>query len=281
MPPASPDSPVGRARGPVRAAARTAGSGALEALLVDLAPHLQRGTTLEARHRGADGDRLRLASGVPALDARLGGGFPTGRLCEIYGPPSSGRTALALSLLAGTLARGGLAAWIDPADAFDPTSAAEALGASAGSLERLLWVRARTEQEALRSSERLLRSEGFGLVVLDCVHLADPTRRASPRTGFRDADWLRLSRLAASARTTLLALSSTPRTGARAELVLELAPRGPRFLGPPDLLDALETTAVLRRHRSRPTDQAIPFSIASPIVPAIALPSDDAAHDAC
>ena len=79
----------------------------------------------------------------------------------------------------------------------------------------------------------------------------------------RDVSWLRLARLAASTRTTLVTLSNSPTTGSRAELVLEMQPLGARFSDPPVLLDALETTAVLRRHRHRPTGQAIPLSIAA------------------
>ena len=78
--------------------------------------------------------------------------------------------------------------------------------------------------------------------------------------------WLRLARLAASTRTALVALSNESATGSRAELVLEMKPLRTRFIGPPNLLDALETTAILRRHRSRPTGQEVSLSIdAEPI----------------
>jgi hypothetical protein len=261
MPPAPPDSSVGRASGPVGAARRIEKrkSSALEALLVDLGSQIHRGASVSQQQEQA-AEALRFCpTGLPTLDTRLGGGFPYGRLSEICGAPSSGRTSLALSLLAETLERGVLAAWIDLADAFDPASAV----AAGNDLERLLWVRARSEDEALRSCERLLQTEGFELIVLDS---ALPETGRGPRSkrrnvAIRDVSWLRLARLAASTRTALVVLSNISMTGSRAELVLEMKPLGARFVGPPSLLDALETTAVLRRHRSRPTGQAVSLSM--------------------
>jgi RecA/RadA recombinase len=269
MPPARPDSSVGRASGPVGAARRIEKrkSSALEALLVDLGSQIHRGASVSQQQEQA-AEALRFCpTGLPTLDARLGGGFPYGRLSEICGAPSSGRTSLALSLLAETLERGVLAAWIDLADAFDPASAV----AAGNDLERLLWVRARSEDEALRSCERLLQTEGFELIVLDSA-LPEALPETLPETGrgprskrrnvaIRDVSWLRLARLAASTRTALVVLSNISMTGSRAELVLEMKPLGARFVGPPSLLDALETTAVLRRHRSRPTGQAVSLSM--------------------
>jgi KaiC/GvpD/RAD55 family RecA-like ATPase len=288
MPPAPPDSSVGRACGPVGAARRiqrprplqagfstpSTQSSALETLLVDLGSQIRRGTS--AAQQQGTAETLRFCpTGLPALDARLGGGFPYGRLSEICGAPSSGRTSLALSLLAETLERGVLAAWIDLADAFDPASA-EAAGSD---LDRLLWVRARSEDEALRSCERLLQTEGFELIILDLA-LQETLQKAlqkapsiigstigrKPRpkkagVTIRDVSWLRLARLAASTRTVLVVLSNASTTGSRAELVLEMKPLGARFVGPPSLLDALETTAVLRRHRSRPIGQEVSLSM--------------------
>ena len=105
----------------------------------------------------------RLATGIPALDQLLGGGFPRGRLSEVTGPLSSGRTSLALSLLAGATQRGEIVAAVDGADAFDPASAEDA----GVLLDRVLWVRAPRGREALRSAERLLEAHGFALVLLD------------------------------------------------------------------------------------------------------------------
>ncbi len=261
------------------------GEGALKALLADLGSQIRRGRGL-AREVA---EPLRFCStGIPRLDAQLGGGFPRGRLSELCGAPSSGRTSLAMTLLAETLARGALAAWIDSADAFDPASAAAALAARSGGLEegrdeerdesgagrngdgggsaalrRLLWVRARTEKEAIRCCEQILATEGFELILFDLAHTPARTRGHAPRplAAIPDAGWLRLARLAARHRSALVVLSNTARAGSRAELVLEMRRASARFSGPPALLDALETTAVLLRHRTRPTGQEVPLCL--------------------
>ena len=248
-----------------------AGSEALRARLADLGPQIRRGGVLAEE---VVGGLACCPTGIPRLDAQLGGGFPRGRLSELCGAPCSGRTSLAMALLAESLAGGALAAWIDPADAFDPASAAAALttrrrtgdGAHApdddvdAALRRLLWVRARTELEAIRSCERILQTEGFALTILDLAHSAGTAPRGAPGP-IRDASWLRLARLAARQRSALVVLSNGSQTGSRAELVLEMRARGARFAGPPPLLDALHTTAVLRRHRTRPSDESIALSL--------------------
>jgi hypothetical protein len=287
MPPVPPDSSVGRTSGPVGAARRirtphrprhtecvervehvehpgrteqtgpsanSRTSSALEALLVDLGSQVHRGVSQEAA------EILRFCpTGLEELDAGLGGGFPIGRLSEICGAPSSGRTSLALSLLSETLNRGVLAAWVDLADAFDPISATLA----GSDLENLLWVRARSSDEALQSCERLLQTEGFELVILDLATTL-PTKPSRTRSRsqrgemtIRVANWLRLARLASSTRSALVVISNASVTGSQAELILEMKPLAAHFVGPPKLLEALETTAVLQRHRSRPTGQEV------------------------
>lgn len=263
---------------------------ALETLLADLGSQIQRGPAREtAEHSlGASGPRCH-PTGLEALDARLGGGFPHGRLSELcgaeagHGTPArtTGRTALAHALVAETLARGVLVAWIDLADAFDPNAALAAIRARGDApeaesmLDRLLWVRAQTEDEALRCCERIMRTEGFELVVFDVLRApaetaapAEPTRRSRhgrerprrrARTAppLRDVTWLRLARLAPATRTALVALTDEPSTGSRADLVLELRPEAPRFTPPPHLLESIGTRAVLRRHRSRPRSETV------------------------
>lgn len=258
------------------------GKAVLETLLADLGSQVQRGPSREL----AESPRL-LATGLVELDASLGGGFPCGRISEICGPPSSGRTALALRLVRRAL--GGKAegsfdqgraegsatpfvGWIDLGDAFDPPSAS----ACGIDLERLLWVRPRSCQEALRSCDRLLQTEGFDLVVFDavlatCGGKSSRSGRGTPDS-IRDVDWLRLARVAARTRSALVVLSPNllgPATGSRAELVLELLPSrarfsarsGKRFTDSPDLLEAMQTTAILRRHRSRPDGAEVHLSL--------------------
>lgn len=204
---------------------------AVEALLRDLGSRLRRAEV----PREAPG---RWPTGVPALDRILEGGFPRGRLGEIAGPASSGRTSLALALLATTTRAGESAGVVDAADAFDPASAAEAGVA----LERTLWVRETRPSEALRATEILLRAGGFALVLLDLTRLPVPPAQGA---------WLRFSRAAAASLTSLVVLASEARlTGSHADLALEMGPAQPRFEGAPPLLEGLDAEVLVVRNRS-------------------------------
>src|ERR1700677_1088068 len=79
-----------------------------------------------------------IPTGTPELDALLGGGIPRGNITEITGASTTGRTSLALSILARATGQGAVCAWVDVQDAFDPETAS-AYGIQ---LERLLWLRA-------------------------------------------------------------------------------------------------------------------------------------------
>ena len=189
--------------------------GRLAELLRELGPRLRRG--------GLPGEALsRCPTGIPELDRLLGGGFPRGRLSEIAGPGSCGRTSLALCLLSEATRAGEVVAVADGADAFDPASA-EAAGVV---LERVLWMRARQPREALRGAERLLEARGFAVVLLD---LSVPGPRVAA------ASWLRLAQTAAASGTALVVLSLARAAGSAAELALELAPRRACFTGTPAL----------------------------------------------
>ena len=90
--------------------------------------------------------------------------LPRGSLIEILGDKSTGRTALAQSMLSTATLAGEVAAWIDFADSFDPASAARA-GADLG---KLLWVQCAHRMEtAVKAADMVLHSGGFGLIVLD------------------------------------------------------------------------------------------------------------------
>ena len=105
---------------------QTSSESRIQQLLDDFGPRLQAGETLRNARKQQAGP-ARQASGIPAIDELLDGGFPRGELSEIAGPASSGRTSLLLSLLA-TTTRGRpstgsgaeLAALVDTPDAFDP-----------------------------------------------------------------------------------------------------------------------------------------------------------------
>src|SRR5437867_13296588 len=88
----------------------------------------------------------RLSTGLAVLDEALGGGLPRGRITELAGAPSAGRTGLACAIAASATRIGETIAWVDPEDAFDPEA-----GAVAGiALARTLWVRPRHVAAAFR-----------------------------------------------------------------------------------------------------------------------------------
>jgi recombination protein RecA len=105
-------------------------------------------------------------SGSIALDKALGiGGYPRGRVIEIYGPESSGKTTLALHAIANAQAEGGLAAFIDAEHALD-VGYAESLGVN---LEELLLTQPDNGEQALEAAEALVRSQSVSVVVIDSV----------------------------------------------------------------------------------------------------------------
>ena len=107
-----------------------------------------------------------IPTGSMALDAALGiGGLPRGRIIEIYGPEASGKTTLALHVVAETQKRGGEAAYIDVEHALDPVYA-RALGVD---VDSLLVSQPDTGEQALEIMEALVRSGAVDIVVLDSV----------------------------------------------------------------------------------------------------------------
>jgi recombination protein RecA len=107
-----------------------------------------------------------ISTGALALDLALGvGGVPRGRVIEIYGPESSGKTTLALHIIAETQKAGGLAAFIDAEHALDPTYA-EAIGVD---LENLYFSQPDNGEQALEIADTLVRSGALDLVVVDSV----------------------------------------------------------------------------------------------------------------
>ena len=107
-----------------------------------------------------------IPTGSMALDAALGiGGLPRGRIIEIYGPEASGKTTLALHVVAETQKRGGEAAYIDVEHALDPVYA-RALGVD---VDSLLVSQPDTGEQALEITEALVRSGAVDIVVLDSV----------------------------------------------------------------------------------------------------------------
>jgi hypothetical protein len=124
-----------------------------------------------------------LSCGWPAVDGLLGGGLPRGRLTEVTGARSSGKTSLALAAAARASMTGQLVAWIDgPGELYPPVAAAEGVD-----LERLLIVKSGggpgndAGLAAARAGEIVARSRAFGLVVLDLPARASFPERAGAR----------------------------------------------------------------------------------------------------
>jgi recombination protein RecA len=107
-----------------------------------------------------------ISSGSVALDVALGvGGFPRGRIIEVYGPESSGKTTVALHAIAEVQARGGQAAFIDAEHALDPVYA-QKLGVN---IDELLLSQPDTGEQGLEIAEALVRSGAIDIIVVDSV----------------------------------------------------------------------------------------------------------------
>jgi recombination protein RecA len=110
-------------------------------------------------------------TGSLSLDIAIGiGGVPRGRICEIYGPESSGKTTLALSIIAQVQREGGIAAFIDAEHALDPTWA-EKIGVN---IKDLLVSQPNYGEQALDICDTLVRSNGIDVVVVDSVAALTP-----------------------------------------------------------------------------------------------------------
>ena len=123
--------------------------------------------------RLGDASRMRIETsptGALTLDLALGGGYPKGRVVEIYGPESSGKTTLTLHAIAEVQRRGGVAAFVDAEHAHDPVYAA-ALGVD---IENLLVSQPDTGEMALEIVDQLVRSAAVDIVVVDSVAALTP-----------------------------------------------------------------------------------------------------------
>ncbi|MBP5679126.1 MAG: recombinase RecA [Bacilli bacterium] len=138
---------------------------ALEQVLNDIEKQFGKGSIMklgENKHMKVDV----VSSGVLSLDIALGvGGYPKGRIIEIYGPESSGKTTFALQAIAEHQKLGGRAAFIDAEHALDPVYA-EQLGVN---IDELLLSQPDTGEQALEICDALVRSEAISIVVIDSV----------------------------------------------------------------------------------------------------------------
>jgi hypothetical protein len=152
-------------------------------------------------------------SGVAELDVATGG-LPRGAITDLYGPASSGRTSLLLSIVGAATARAEVCALVDASDTFDPASAA----AAGADLDRLLWVRCGHDAgHALKAVDLLIQGGGFGLVALDLGDVPPRITRHVPL-----ATWYRLRRAIEDTPAVLIAVEREPTVKSCASLMLEM-----------------------------------------------------------
>jgi len=137
---------------------------ALNAVLTQIEKSFGKGSIM----RLGDAVQMRvetISSGALTLDLALGGGLPKGRIIEIYGPESSGKTTLALHAIAEVQKAGGVAAFVDAEHALDPTYSA-ALGVD---IQNLLVAQPDTGESSLEIVDQLVRSAAVDIIVVDSV----------------------------------------------------------------------------------------------------------------
>lgn len=189
---------------------------------------------------------------LPKLqDAMRGlGALPRGTITEIIGDRSTGRTALAQSMLATATLGGEVAAWVDCDDSFDPASAARA-GADLG---KLLWVQcAHRVETAVQATDMVLHSGGFGLIVLDLCDVASIALQRVPLSY-----WYRIRRAVEHTPAILLILSrqSVAKSCSTHQLGMSQSMLEWRGLPPFQTIVRLESEAV-----SRKPFEAVPLTL--------------------
>ncbi|AMO34567.1 recombinase RecA [Lysinibacillus sp. fkY74-1] len=138
---------------------------ALEQALKQIEKNFGKGSIMKLGEK-TDLEIATSSSGSLALDAALGvGGYPRGRIIEVYGPESSGKTTVALHAIAEVQAKGGQAAFIDAEHALDPIYA-QKLGVN---IDELLLSQPDTGEQALEIAEALVRSGAIDIIVIDSV----------------------------------------------------------------------------------------------------------------
>jgi len=182
---------------------------ALDLALVQIEKQFGKGSIMRL---GSDAGRLVvevIPTGSLALDAALGcGGVPRGRVVEIFGPEGSGKTTLALHILAEAQKRGGIASFIDAEHALDP-SYARKVGVE---IDDLLIAQPDTGEQALEIAEALVRSGAVDVVVVDSVAALVPRAELEGEMG--DAHVGLQARLMSQALRKLAGAISKSRTTA-------------------------------------------------------------------
>ena len=146
-------------------------SKALQAALSQIEKQFGKGSIMKMGESGCIPDIIAVSTGSLGLDIALGiGGLPRGRVCEIYGPESSGKTTLTLQVIAEMQKTGGTAAFIDAEHALDPQYASK-LGVN---INDLLISQPDNGEQALEIADMLVRSGSVDIVVIDSVAALTP-----------------------------------------------------------------------------------------------------------
>lgn len=147
-----------------------------------------------------------ISTGSISLDVALGGGIPRGRIIEIYGPESSGKTTLSLHILAEAQKKGGTVGFLDAEHALDPEYARR-IGVN---VDDLILSQPDSGEQALEILETLVRSNGFDVIVVDSVAALTP--RAEIDGDMGDSHMGLQARLMSQALRKLTAIVSRTRT---------------------------------------------------------------------
>jgi recombination protein RecA len=138
---------------------------AIESALLQIEKKFGKGSIMRLGEKPHD-DIGAISTSCLSLDAAIGiGGFPRGRIVEVYGPESSGKTTLALQVVASAQKLGGIAAYIDAEHAMDPEYAGK-LGVN---IEDMLISQPDSGEQALEIAETLVRSNSVDVIVIDSV----------------------------------------------------------------------------------------------------------------
>ncbi|MBI5749847.1 MAG: recombinase RecA [Nitrospinae bacterium] len=180
---------------------------ALELALSQIEKQYGRGSIMRMGDREVSADIPVIPTGAVSLDAALGvGGIPRGRVIEIFGPESSGKTTLALHVISESQRQKGVAAFVDAEHALDPLYAGK-LGVN---VEELLISQPDTGEQALEIVEHLVRSNAVDVIVIDSVAALTPKAEIDGEMG--DAQMGLQARLMSQALRKLTAAISKSKT---------------------------------------------------------------------
>ena len=140
---------------------------ALDAALAHIEKQFGKGSVMKLGDKGTSMDVETVPTGALSLDLALGlGGIPRGRIIEIYGPESSGKTTVTLHMVAEVQKRGGIAGFIDAEHALDPAYARTNIGVD---IDNLYISQPDNGEQALEITETMVRSGAVDIVVVDSV----------------------------------------------------------------------------------------------------------------